>query len=124
MDAPPESAADTPAQTPAAAPVPRQSNPLKRPTRITLIVLTVIYLILLVPAGLFAFISSFEFEAGATPDPLVVYLLFISLPFVLLLGTILAWLLYRFKIYRAALVVGFLPMLEILLLALPIIIFS
>jgi hypothetical protein len=84
----------------------------------------VIYLILFLPAAVFAFFTSFAFEGGATPDPLLLYLCFLSPPFVILLGTIAAWLLYRFKAYRAALVVGFIPLLELLVILIPIIIFS
>lgn len=119
---------DTPSpsssQTPVPPPVPSQSHPLQRSTRITLIVLSVIYLILFLPAAVFAFFTSFAFEGGATPDPLLLYLCFLSPPFVILLGTIAAWLLYRFKAYRAALVVGFIPLLELLVILIPIIIFS
>jgi asparagine N-glycosylation enzyme membrane subunit Stt3 len=78
----------------------------RRVVQISLIVLTVLWIVLLIPALMFALLSPFAFDSGATEEAYRVFYTLISFPFVLSLSPMLAWMLYHFKRYiLAALVV-------------------
>lgn len=95
-----------------------EPSPKRRKQRFTLIVLiifTVIYLLLLVPAGLLAMMFPFAFDSGATTEAYTVAILLLTFPIALILAPIIAWILYKFKQYIAALVFILLPLVYFLL---------
>jgi hypothetical protein len=96
-----------PEPTPAPAAPPR---PLKRPALITLIVFSILYLLLLVPAAMFAMLSPFAFDSGTSPEAWQVFIFLVSTPFVLLGGLILPWIFYILKWYLAAIITAALPL--------------
>ena len=78
-------------------------------SKIILIVLTILWAVLLIPALMFALMSPFAFDSGATEEAFRVFYLLISFPFVLLFSTIIGWILYWFKRYILAVVFAMIP---------------
>lgn len=87
------------------------AKPLKRPALIILIIFTILYLLLLVPAALFAMLSPFAFDSGTSSQAWQVFIFLVSTPFVLLGGLILPWIFYVLKWYLPAMITAALPLL-------------
>src|SRR3989304_5444451 len=85
------------------------SSRTRRVIKITLIVLTILWVLLLIPAGMFALLSPFAFDNGVTDEAFQVFYILISFPFVLLFSPIIAWILYRLKLDLPAVIIALLP---------------
>lgn len=81
----------------------------KRFAKIGLIILTVLWGLLLIPAVLFALMSPFAFDSGTTPEAWRVFYLMISFPFVLAGSIIFGWVLYAIRLYLPAFLAALLP---------------
>lgn len=81
----------------------------RKVARIILIALTILWIILLAPALMFALLSPFAFDSGATAAAYRVFYLLISFPFVLFFSPILAWILYWLKRYLLAGIAALIP---------------
>lgn len=81
----------------------------KRFAKIGLIILTVLWGLLLIPAVLFALMSPFAFDSGTTPEAWRVFYLMISFPFVLVGSVIFGWVLYAVRLYLPAFLAALLP---------------
>ncbi len=90
----------------AALPVPPRH---KRFAKIGLIVLTVLWGLLLIPAVLFALMSPFAFDSGTSPEAYRVFYMMIAFPFVLVGSLIFGWVLYAVRLYLPGFLAALLP---------------
>jgi hypothetical protein len=81
----------------------------RRVSKIILIILTILWAVLLIPAVMFALLSPFAFDSGATPAAFQVFYMLISFPFVLLIAPVIAWILYWLKLHTLAVIVACIP---------------
>lgn len=81
----------------------------QRFAKIGLIVLTVLWGLLLMPAVLFALMSPFAFDSGTTREAYRVFYLMISFPFVLVGSLIFGWVLYAVRLHLPGFLVALLP---------------
>ncbi len=81
----------------------------RRRTRIALIVSTLLWILALLPAGAFALMSPFAFDSGTSDAAWRVFIGLIGMPFVLVLSTVIAWVMYALKWHAAAIVAALLP---------------
>lgn len=81
----------------------------RRRTRIALIVITVLWVLALLPAGAFALMSPFAFDSGTSDAAWRVFVGLIAMPFVLVFSTIIAWILFALKKHRASILAALLP---------------
>jgi hypothetical protein len=78
--------------------------------KIFMIVMTIIWLLVLVPAGLFAMMFPFAFDQGTSPQAWTVAIGLVGGPFAIIGSLLLAWLLFAARFIKAAAVVMFLPL--------------
>lgn len=89
----------------------------KRFARIGLIILTVLWILLLIPAVLFALMSPFAFDSGTSPEAYRVFYMMIAFPFVLVGSLIFGWVLYAVRLHLPGFLVALLPVVIFLLFA-------
>ena len=87
-------------------------RPAPRPrwAKITMLVMTIAWLLALVPAGLFALMSPFAFDQGASPQATRVAVGLIGGPFALIGSLLLAWLLFAARLIKPAVIAMLLPL--------------
>ena len=95
----------------ATAPSPTEHSPRSKPVKIYMIVMTVIWLLALLPAGMFALMSPFAFDQGPSPQATRIALGLIGGPFALVGSLLLGWLLFAARWMKAAVVAMLLPIL-------------
>ena len=89
--------------------------PSRRTTLIVLSILTLPYILGLIVAAFFAFVSPLVFDApGSTDDPLAWagFLVFCTSPVAFILALVGGWLSFYMKRYRLAFILALLPLLE------------
>ena len=96
-----------------AQPVQRVPEKRRGTTRVLLIVVTVLYVLSLLPAGMLVITSPMIFDAGESPKLWTIFGLVVGYPVLVLLTLVVAWVLFVKKKYRAALIVSLLPILEV-----------
>lgn len=89
----------------------------RRLAKIGLLILTVLWGLLLIPAILFAEMSPFAFDSGTTPEAYRVFYLMISFPFVLVGSLIFGWVLYAIRLYLPGFLTALLPVVIFLVYA-------
>jgi hypothetical protein len=92
-----------PAENPSSAPRPKWA-------KIVMLVMTVVWLLALVPAGLFAMMFPFAFDQGVSPQATRVAVGLVGGPFVLIGALLLAWLLFAARWVKLALIALVLPL--------------
>lgn len=92
------------------------SSRRKSRTKIYLIVVTVLYLLSLVPAALAIMMTPFAFDQGSTPEAWALVTKILVYPLVVVVTIIGAWILYRLKLFWVAIGWSLLPVVNILLL--------
>ena len=85
-------------------------------TKVYLIVMTVLYLLSLVPAALAIMMTPFAFDQGSTPEAWALVTKILVYPLVVVVAIVGAWILYRLKLFWVAIGWSLLPILNILLL--------
>lgn len=87
-------------------------RPAPRPkwAKIAMIIMTIIWLLALVPAGMFALMSPFAFDQGVSPQATRVAVGLIGGPFALVGALLLAWLLFAARLIKPAVIAMFLPL--------------
>ena len=87
-------------------------QPASRPkwAKVFMIVMTIVWLLALVPAGLFALMFPFAFDQGVSPQATTVAVGLVGGPFVLIGALLLAWLLFAARLSKAAVAAMFLPL--------------
>lgn len=89
----------------------------KRFAKIGLIVLTVLWGLLLIPAVLFALMSPFAFDSGTSSEAYRVFYMMIAFPFVLVGSLIFGWVLYAVRLYLPGFLAALLPVVSFLIYA-------
>lgn len=90
-------------EKPSAAPRPKRA-------KIAMIIMTIVWLLALVPASLFALMFPFAFDQGTSPQAWTVAIGLLGGPFAIIGSLLLAWLLFAARLIKAAIVVMFLPL--------------
>ena len=83
--------------------------PRPRSMKIFMIIMTILWLLALLPAGAFALMSPFAFDQGTSDAAWRVFVGLIGAPFALLLSLLVAWVLFAARLYKAAVVVMLFP---------------
>lgn len=96
--------------TEATAPEQPQRAPRPKWAKIFMIIMTIVWLLALVPAGLFAMMFPFAFDQGVSPQATTVAVGLVGGPFALIGGLLLAWLLFAARLIKLAVVAMFLPL--------------
>ncbi|MFP5287984.1 MAG: hypothetical protein ACLGI9_19765 [Thermoanaerobaculia bacterium] len=99
-----------------AQPVPAPAR-RSRGVLIYLIVATILFGLSLLPAAMAAMMSPMAFDAGESPEAWALVLLTLSYPVLVLLGLLVAWILYARRAYRTAIAFSLLPLLNVAALA-------
>jgi hypothetical protein len=97
---------------PAPAPARRSRGVL-----IYLIVATIVFGLSLLPAAMAAMMSPMAFDSGESPEAWTLVLLVWSYPVLVLVGLLVAWILYASRAYRTAIAFSLLPLLGVAALA-------
>jgi hypothetical protein len=89
-----------------------QTQPAPRPkwAKTFMIIMTIVWALALVPAGLFAMMFPFAFDQGVSPEAVRVAVGLVGGPFALLGALLLAWLLFAARRIRLAVAAMFLPL--------------
>lgn len=85
-------------------------------TRNYLIVMTVLYLMLLIPAALAVMMTPFAFDQGPSPEAWALVTKILALPLVVIAAIVGMWMFYKLKLYWVAIAWSLLPVVNILLL--------
>lgn len=88
----------------------------KRRTKIYLIVMTILYLLSLVPAAMAITLTPFAFDEGATPEAWALVTKILVYPLVVIVSIVGFWILYRLSWFWVAIAWSLLPVVNILLL--------
>ncbi|MEZ4768040.1 MAG: hypothetical protein R2844_06380 [Caldilineales bacterium] len=78
--------------------------------------MTVLYLLLLVPAALAVMMTPFAFDQGSTPEAWALVTKILALPLVVIATVVGMWVFYKLKLYWVAIVWSWLPVVNILML--------
>ena len=95
-----------------AQPAPTPS-PRSRGVRIYLIVATILFGLSLLPAAMAVLMSPMAFDAGASREAWTMAIIIWAYPVLVILGLLLAWILYAARSYRAAIAASLLPLLDV-----------
>jgi hypothetical protein len=93
---------------PAPPPAPRSRGAL-----IYLIVATILFGLSLLPAAMGLIMSPMAFDAGFSRTAWTIVILVWSYPVLVLVGLLVAWILYKARSYRAAVAFSLLPLLDV-----------
>ncbi len=85
-------------------------------TKVYLIVITVLYLLSLAPAGLAILMTPFAFDQGPSDAAWALVTKVLVYPLVVVVALVGSWILYRLRLYWPAIVWSWLPLANILLL--------
>lgn len=87
-------------------------QPAPRPkwAKIVMIVMTIIWLLALIPAGLFALMSPFAFDQGVSQQATTVAVGLVGGPFAIIGALLLAWLLFAARLIKPAVIAMLLPL--------------
>ena len=87
-----------------------QPAPRPKSAKVFMIIMTIVWLLALVPAGLFALMFPFAFDQGVSPQATRVAVGLVGGPFALIGALLLAWLLFAARRIRLAMIAMFLPL--------------
>ena len=94
-----------------AQPAPTPSRP--RGVLIFLIVATIVFGLSLLPAAMAVMMSPMAFDAGQSREAWTLVVLVWAYPVLVIVGLVVAWILYAFKAYRTAIAFSLLPLLDV-----------
>ena len=93
----------------ATAPGQTARPPRPKSAKAFMVIMTIVWLLALVPAGMFAMMFPFAFDQGPSEQATRIALGLIGGPFVLIGTLLLAWLLFAARLIKPAILAMFLP---------------
>ncbi|MCU0509274.1 MAG: hypothetical protein MUC34_12945 [Anaerolineae bacterium] len=88
----------------------KRAAPRPRWAKIVMIVMTILWLIALLPAAGFALMFPFAFDQGPSQQATIVALGLVGGPFAIIGALLLAWLLFAARLVKLAVIAMFLPL--------------
>lgn len=92
------------------------SSRRKRRTKIYLIVMTVLYVLSLIPAALAVMMTPFAFDQGPSPEAWALVTKILAYPLVVVVSIVGSWIFYKLSLYWVAIAWSLLPIVNVLLL--------